>query len=361
MRTNPSFPVVATLATAIVAQSPNHVVVPAAYAQNDALAYEWIAGADAPLRQQILVGPTHLQGMLPMAAITALELRRTAANEIYQAGAMDLTVQLSTAPHGPLDCDHRWAQNIGADVTTVFAGTVTLPTSPATPTGTGTPVAWTPQNTLRIQFSQPFAYHGGTLCVELLGTPISGSQTWWMADAAADVISGYQLTSIGHGCGAHGGPQREWSHAAERTLIPSKRAEFWAYGPNNALAVAVIGDASPWPIPLTAFGLATPGCDCYLNPAAVICALPTFFVPQQNWPEARADIEVHLPAHPMCFGLRLSTQWFDLSQQATSNAFTWTVAPAIPTLDMALLECHPSEATGTVTTDLAPVLRFETQ
>lgn len=359
------------LASTALSQSPQHLVAPAAYDQVDALAYEWLAGACAPRRQQILVGPSHLQPMLAnatTATITAIEFRRNAAAEVYQGGSMQLTVTLSTAPHGPLDCDDRWPHNIGPDATTVFAGVAMLPTSPATAAGMGTPVPWTPANTLRLQFAQPFVYRGGTICVQLLGTPIPGQEAqWWMADAVAEVIATHPPIEFGRGCGTFGGPNRQWSFCAERTLIPSKRADFFADGPDNGLAVAVIGDAAPWPIPLSMFGFATPGCSCYVNPSAVICTLPAVFEPQLQVPAiqyhfpGRADVLIHLPPNPLCFGIRLTTQWFDLTQQATSPAHTWTVASAIPTIDMALNECHPLSTCGTVTTDLAPVVRFEWQ
>lgn len=40
-----------------------------------------------------------------------------------------------------------------------------------------------------------------------------------------------------------------------------------------------------------------------------------------------------LPGAPWVFGLTLATQWFDLSQPATSNALQWTVTNQLPTLD----------------------------
>ena len=81
----------------------------------------------------------------------------------------------------------------------------------------------------------------------------------------------------------------------------------------------------------------------------------------QVFGECIAEALVKLPANPAVFGMHLSTQWFDLTYLTTSNAFYWTVASAIPSLDMALNEGHPLEATGHVTTYLAHVLRFEYQ
>lgn len=75
----------------------------------------------------------------------------------------------------------------------------------------------------------------------------------------------------------------------------------------------------------------------------------------------RADLELPIPALPALLGVTLTTQWFDWTQQATSDAIEWTIAPTLPTLDMALVEGHPSEATGLATPHIAPVLRFEFQ
>ena len=74
-----------------------------------------------------------------------------------------------------------------------------------------------------------------------------------------------------------------------------------------------------------------------------------------------AEVRIKIPADPSVFGATLSTQWLEWSQMATSNAIEWTVASAIPTLDMALLEGHPQEATGELTVHLAHVVRFESQ
>lgn len=60
-------------------------------------------------------------------------------------------------------------------------------------------------------------------------------------------------------------------------------------------------------------------------------------------------------------GLALTTQWLDLTQVATSNALQWTIASTIPTLDLALVEGHPQEASGLASVHLAHVLRFEHQ
>ena len=347
------------LTAAVTAQ--NHVVAPAAHAATNALSYEWIAGASRPLRQQTLIGQSHLQPLVGRA-IQAIELRRTAANEIYQGGSMNLTVSLSTSPNQPVTCSNRWGDNIGFNVIQVFSGTVTLPTSPATATGVGTPVAWTPNNTLRITFQTPYVYSGGTLCVDVTGQPIGGQEAnWWMADAAEEVVPGSAAVEIGSGCGPYGGPQSQWSSVATRSLIPGGRAQFRANGAPNGMALAVFGAAAPAPIPLSALGIGTPNCFAHLNPAQVLISIPAMFEAQPQLPPTfgLAEVLVEIPNHPSWFGMQLTTQWFDLTYLSTSNAFTWTVASAAPALDMALNEGHPQESTGQVSTYLAHVMRFE--
>jgi hypothetical protein len=75
----------------------------------------------------------------------------------------------------------------------------------------------------------------------------------------------------------------------------------------------------------------------------------------------RADLSIKIPNIPGAQGLTLTTQWFDWTQQATSNALTWTIAASVPTLDMASIEGHPLSTKGSASVHIAPVLRFEHQ
>src|ERR1041384_4492615 len=202
----------------LVAQSSQQVVIPAPYSQTDANSFEWIAGASQPLHQQTLIGASHLQRLLQATnpQITGFALRRNAANEVYNCGAANLTVRLSTSPRSPLTCSDAFAANVGQDVLTVFQGTIPLPVSPA---DRGPNIAWSAANTVPINFAQPFPYHGGTLCLDVVVTPITGQTAdWWMADAVFEDIMGTQ-TEIGSGCGAYGGPLGRWSFVDPRPLL----------------------------------------------------------------------------------------------------------------------------------------------
>lgn len=350
----------ALLSPALAAQTPAHIVVPAAHATTDAISHIWLPGASRDARQQTLVGQGQLTALIGHT-ITALELRRNAANETYHGGAADLSLTLSIAPHSPLDCSEQFAANIGPTPTQVFAGSVALPTSPPQ---IGPTVAWSPDNTVRIQLQTPFLYLGGTLCIDLVGHPITGQNAnWWMADAAFEDLEG-TTHDLGGGCGNYGGADHDWSRVTSRSLLPGGYAEMSAYGTPNALTLTALGLPNPVGVPLSALGFpAGPGCDLHL--ASLDALFLSWFVPvidpivPVNFGETYLNLK--LPGTTAAVGLSLTTQWIDLAQMATSNAIEWTIASSVPTLDMAFLEADPSESSAHVSVHCAHVWRFEYQ
>ncbi|MCA8973365.1 MAG: hypothetical protein KDC98_01520 [Planctomycetes bacterium] len=355
----------AALPTFLAAQS--FVVAPAAYATTDAMSYEWIAGATDPARQQTLIGESHLLAMLGRD-ILAIELRRTAVDEAYLAGAMNFTVTLSISPNTPLRCSNVYAHNVGTNPAPVqvFSGTVNLPASPAVTGGVGSTVQWTANNTLRIAFTQPFHYAGGTLCIDITGQPIPGQKAWWMADAIEEVIPGSAIVELGPGCGPFGGPQRQWSRVSRRSLIPGGSAIFRAEGDTGDLAIAVFGaearaPAFPQYPLLSQWGVPTPGCVSYVSPLGILAMVPATMTAESggSYITAMAEVLVDLPPSSAWSGFELTTQWFNLNDLASSNGFRWTVGSAPSTLDMALCEGDSTLSTGRVTTYLAHVWRFE--
>jgi len=349
---------VGALLSPAFAQSPQFTVVPAGYATTDAPSYFWVAGASCSVRQVTLVGASHLVGLVGRS-ITAIELRRSAADEAFGGGQANLVVSLSHSPRTPLRARPTYDANVGADAVRVFAGPVVIPQSPPQ---VGPVVAWSAANTVRIEFRAPFVYTGGTLCIDVVGTPIAGqSASWWMADAAFEPTTGV-ATSHGQGCGAFGGSSGAWAHAAGRHFVPGGHARFHAYGTHGGYGFAAFGMPGQ-PIPLTLLGLPAPGCDVHLSSFEAI--LPAYFepetVPALMAAGGRADVSLWIPDSAAMFGVGMATQWFDWQQLATSNAIHWTVAAAMPTLDMTSIDGDPSEATGHVSVHLAHVLRFEHQ
>ena len=103
----------------------------------------------------------------------------------------------------------------------------------------------------------------------------------------------------------------------------------------------------------------------HLQPGLVLSTMVAMFEPETN-PlllafGGIAEVRVHLPNDPWIFGMTLTTQWLDISQQATSNAVQWTVASQMPGLDMALVEGSPLDTTGEVSVHLAQIMRLEYQ
>jgi hypothetical protein len=342
---------------ALRAQS-QQTVIPAAYASTDAIGYLWLPGASRDVRQQTLVGSSHLTALVGRT-LTAIELRRSAANETYAGGTAHMTVVLSTSPSRPLRSSRTWSVNVGPDATQVFAGAVTLPTSLPV---TGPNVPWTPANVVRIQLQTPFVYHGGTLCIDVTGHPIAGQNAnWWMADAMVEDLAGVAVKR-GNGCGAFGGTTGQWGHAAARQLIPGGHASFFADGPPGSFGIAAIGSFNPMPIPLTALGLPSPGCSLHL--ASLDAMLVGIFEPFPHPALANrgsAEVRLWIPDTAAVFGVTFTTQWLEWTQLATSNAVEWTVAATIPTLDMAVIDGHPNEAFGEINVCMGHVLRLEHQ
>ena len=359
MITNLRFALLALLgSTTLLAQAPRHFVVPSEYTVNDAVSYEWLAGASRDLRQQTLIAETEIAPLVGQRLL-ALELRRTTQNELFAGGTMNWTVTLSTSPRTPLTCSSQYAANVGTDAVEVFSGPVTLPTSPA---NTNTKVGWTADNTIRVAFTTPFLYLGGVLCVDVVGTPIPGQNAnWWMADAEFEDLSS-TIVNLGGGCPPYGGPQGEWSGVAERTLVPGAHAQFFAYGVPNNLAIAMFGTGSPVGVPMAAFGFGVPT-QCELHLSSLLLFELAVFVPEMD-PNlmvrgGRADLELQMGTDASFLGLTCTTQWIDLVTMHTSNAIQWTTASSVPTLGMALVEGHPAETGGLVSVHLAHVMRFE--
>jgi hypothetical protein len=74
-----------------------------------------------------------------------------------------------------------------------------------------------------------------------------------------------------------------------------------------------------------------------------------------------ATVGFLVPNSPTLFGAGMTTQWLDWSQFTSSNAISWSIANAAPTLDMALVEGALSDTSGVATAYTAHVLRFEYQ
>jgi len=359
MTTIPRFALsVLVVSLSLGAQAPQHLVVPAAFASHDAVSYQWIAGASRDVRQQTLIAENKIAPLVGQR-LRAIELRRSATNAAFPGGVASMTVTLSTSPLTPLTCSTQFAANVGSDAVQVFAGPVVLPASPAAP---GPKVDWSAENVVRIVFTEPFHYQGGTLCIDVIGAPVPGQNADdWMADAEFQDLKG-SFVDLGGGCGTYGGTEKTWSALAERSLVPGSHAEFWAYGLPNHLALVMFGTRSAAGFPMSALGFGVPA-QCELHLGSLFFTQLTVFVPETEpllvSRGHRGDLVMKLGTDASFLGLVCTTQWLDLMTMHTSNALQWTASTTVPTLGMALNEGHPNEAEGLVSVHLAHVMRFE--
>jgi hypothetical protein len=310
------------------------------------------------LRQQLLIGESHLLQLIG-TDIEAIEFRRSASTETFTGGAVQMSVTLSTSPTPVLDCSRSFANNVGGGALPVFSGTVVIPTSPGL---TGTTVTWTANNVVRIEFSTAFPYSGGTLCIDITGTPIVGQEPgWWMADAHNQGQSG-TITDLGGSCGAFGVTSFR-SDVRPGTLVTGGSVSMIARGTPGGLGIVVIGPKYVPGAPLAALGFPNAPANCALHVSQIDLLDARFFLPHPD-PNlavmgAQAEFELKIPAIPSALGFSMTTQWFDWTQSATSNAVEWVISPAMPSLDMALIEGHPAESAGGMTVNHAHVIRLE--
>jgi hypothetical protein len=341
----------AAIATAIAhAQGPQFTVIPPSYATADALGQLWVPGASKALRQQQIIGASLLQGLVGQT-LTALEFRRNAQADDFQAGSLNLTVTLSITPNEPLSTSSTFANNIGPAPITVFTGQLQLPASPGT-----TSPDWTAPNILRIPFQTSFNYQGGNLCIDIVGSPLTGQEAgWWPCDADQSPVTS-TVVDLGGGCGTYGGPQHRWSTAVPRTLVPGGEGSFFAFGPLGSFGLIAFATEFPGGWPLAIVLPAAPlNCTLYINlPIALSLVM---FV--DNAPaDPRADYIVPIPNISNIIGSTLTTQWVEWTQQVSSNALTWTIGNA-PSIQMAHVDGYATDLTGELFVDLAHVVRFE--
>jgi hypothetical protein len=350
---------------------PQTMFVPPHLASVDARSAVLLPGMSAAARLQLLVDPGLLPTTAPGQAVTALSFRRDFAFEKPAAGgAADLRVTLSISPGAAAAASEVFAANAAAQAsgrTIVFQGTVTAPSS-AAPDGR-TPDWNDPQDVVSITFQTPFVYSGGTLCIDIWGTPaIAGGAPYWPVDAAVDSIAG-QVTPVGHACGSFGG---QWQNEAEfvsasvgaPSLVPGSSARFRAFGARNMPGAVLVGTV-PVAFDLHALGVGEDGCFLYVGDPIV---LPLLFTDRSipAFTGGEALLPLHMPTVPAFAGSAFRIQFLELSTPLrTSNALDCVVASRPANLEMASVFAWSSAGsepqTGRVDPAKAPVVRLTFQ
>jgi hypothetical protein len=355
----------ATLLLGPLGTGQGAVVVPAPNATADAVSVHQVAGT-VDLRQQILIEPQHLQGLVGRE-LTALWFRRDAAyRKPVAACDATLTVEVSTAPHASTaDAREDMAHNVGADRVQVFAGAVRFPASPAL---TGASVPWDATHAARIAFAQPFRYGGGVLCIDLAGEPTQGS-VFWPADATADPVAGavrYVGTSCHDPSVVEPSVEGRTHVVSARRLFPGSTVTSFTNATPLANAVLLVG-LRELSAPVDLGPVGAPRCSLWIDP---IAALPVETVSGAIVP-ARPSIggwvgaDLWVPPDAGLFGARFVLQWVEWSgaRIATTNAAVCTIAGAMPGLGIAVVSARYQNgappARGRVDRNVAPVVQIE--
>jgi hypothetical protein len=300
----------------VAATSQAHATIPSPYANQDADRHLWLAGAGRDLRQQTILGASHLTSLVGQQ-LTALVLRRDANATAYPAGAATWTVTVSASPAATYDSSSIFADNLGADAVQVFPG--------------------------------------GRLCVDITGAAVPSQRSAaWLPDAHAVDPTG-AATPIGGGCG----PFAAQSYVDRYGLSVGGTATFTTGGTPNSFSFALTGQALLAPLPLASVGIGLPnsGCSVMLDPTLL---MPVWLTDALTPSMGIGAWSLRIPNDSNLQGLGFTTQWLDLAQDATTDAITWSIG-ARHSLDMVTIEGSPNAATGRITTNLAHVLRFEHQ
>lgn len=338
------------------------VVVPPTRAMSDATGGGGIAGLSQRFRMQVLIESTALTSLV-QRDLTAIALRRDGQYLTAMTGGLtDVVVRLSTAPGAIKDASPVFATNHGVDVREVFRGRVTVPPAPALSHRDG--ATWSTPHAIEVPFTLPFRYAGGTLCIDVEGSPVTGaSSPWWRVDFELFTHDAHAV-SVGSGC-----DPRSSAHASRATLLPGGSVDLLASGPRGAAGVLVLGTNVLSPGINLAF-LGAPGCTVRVLPGLTLSGV---FVAGRPPEYGDIDMNVQLPASNALLGGTLAVQWIvfpnpiNAGRLSTTNALELHLASLPPSLPGVLVRSGPLSATqpmpttGRVFPQLMPVVRLSYQ
>jgi hypothetical protein len=323
--------------------------VPQQYATSDAPALTAAPGIGTARRLQVVVAAAEL---LPLVGreLTALALRRDLSwTAALPAAGSPIVVRIGQASHDPDQAVRSFAGNLPTPIE-VFRGTLQAPSSPASPS---TP-SWAPGESLRVDFTAPFPYGGGPLCVEF--EPQGSPGIWWPVDAVTDPVIG-TVTSVGSACGplSH---MVATAGAQDASLVIGRTAIFDLVGAPSAPAWLMVGlGLRPTPIDLTPFG--APGCALHVDAFAAIATVLSDGASGLAG-HGLANVELQIPAQPGLAGAALGIQFLELTPTAfvSSNALSCQLATGAPSLAVTSVVSRAGEQPDVISIGV-PVLGFE--
>jgi hypothetical protein len=321
-----------------------------------------MAGFSQRFRMQVLLEPSLLVGLVGRD-LTGLAVRRDGQDlRPMTGGRTSLVVRLSTPARSPSSAVEAFSANEGNDAREVFRGLVVIPDAPALSHRNG--ATWESPHAVEVTFATSFRYAGGTLCVDIEGTPVAGFRSpWWRID--------YDLTTHDGRVAPFGQPcdPRTRAFASATTLVPAGSVRLFASGPTTSVGVLLLG-ATRLPAPLPLGFLGAPSCTLDIAP---MVALGTDYsaLPHQGY--GTATLGLQLPGTREVAGALLVAQWaaFPAAQNpaslSTTNAVELGIAASPLPPRSVMVRTGPADgasplpAYGRVLPHLAPVFCLRSQ
>jgi hypothetical protein len=313
-------------------------------------------------RQQFLIGQSFL-ARLKGRAVTAISFRRDGQPTALSPGQGDIRLLVS---QGVLtDARHAtpsFDTNLGLNPVTAFAGRISAPSSPR-PTNRNA-VGFGADEVVTITFSAPWVYVGGTLCLDIAGTPAVGSTTRaWPIDVDRDDRRG-TIALTGRSCIQIA--QRVTRHisADPASLRPGSTMRIVAFAGAGDMSLLLIA-AQRLPAALSLAMIGSPTCELWVLPDVML-----WTAARPNTPSfpATANAYLHTPPDSALLNAVLHTQWLVVQGAAlrTSEAAALQFASLAAPIDGAIVVSTPYQgssppAVGEVATSAVPVLQIHYQ
>jgi hypothetical protein len=277
--------------------------------------------------------------------------------QAHAGGRAAISIAASHAALNPERASAVFAANRGSDAREVFRGEVALPNAPAL--SHRDEVTWQPPHAVEFPFNTPFPYTGGTLCLDIDGTPVSGATSpWWRIDY--DLFThDAQSNPLGTNCD----PQTR-ATASTSSLMPGASLRLISVGPLQAVGIAMVDVTALNPGIDLGF-LRAPGCVVHVLPTLMFGAS---YTPPAVDGYAWASVRLDLPSVSHLMGATLHAQWLAFPNPVNpgmltaTNALTLRVATRPPNLAGVIVrtplvaEPTPLPASGGVMPHLMPVI-----
>jgi hypothetical protein len=345
------------------------VPVPAAFDAVDAPSVGFVAGAHMRMREQYLFDQRLLTA-LAGKTLEAITFRRDAVQaQALTAGSSQLEVVLSTTNARVDAPSPSFASNHGNDRIKVFSGQIAIPASP----GAGAN-RWGQDQVISVAFDKGFAYQGGTLCVEISGTPVTGQEaSYWPFDYAWQAPGG-GISVHGAACGPIAAIPLSVLDVDKSCLLPGASWPVMNRGPIGSLGLLLI--AAPGATAGLDLGLiGAPGCSLVVTAPALSVSFVHDRVPPVSTPTpfAFGSVTLQVPGDQALLGGRIAMQsaTIELAPPFTNTAHLTTselLHVDLGSTPMSLgqsvvssggLEAvQPFPGEGAVITNRGPVVRF---